>query len=173
MPQSSKKKLAIFFIHCKEHHLFKVKVQCSPKSKTIFWKYKATTKSNQRTKLVSATGFPVVVSLLFSHIINLMWLPMTKKEETKRNLLICQPVLKKFSKSQWYHRPQIIHEFLQRTLRFRESGKPQRLEEQLQMSNDCVNTAAVLYFCQKWLLQAMRCNIRCLSGYVTWWIHLE
>lgn len=148
--------LAFFFIHCEEHHLFKVEVQHSPKSKTVFCKYKAITKSKQRTKLVSATGFPVVVSLLFSHIINLMWLPMTKKEETKRNSLICQPVLKKFSKSRWYHRPQKIHELLQRTLRSSESGKPQRLEEQLQMSNDYVLTQQLCFtsarsdFCRPW-----------------------
>lgn len=64
----SQKLLAILFARCKKHHLFKV--QHSPKSKIVFCKYKIITKSMQRTKLVSATGFPVVVSLLFSHIIN-------------------------------------------------------------------------------------------------------
>lgn len=153
MPQLKKSQ---FFIYCKEHHLFQVKVQCSPKSKSVFCKYKVITKSKQRTNLVSATGFPVVVLLLFSHIINLMWLPTTKNEETKRNSLICQPALKKFSKSWWYHRPQIIREFRQRTLGFSESGKPQRLEEQLQMSNGSVLTQQLCLasarsdFCSPW-----------------------
>lgn len=171
MPQLGKKK-SQFFIHCKEHHLFKVKVQCSLKSKTLFCKYKVITKSKLRTKLVSATGFPVVVLLLISHIISLMWLPTTKNEETKRNSLICQPVLKKFSKSWWYHRPQIIHEFLQRALRFSESGKLQRLEEQLQMSNDYVLTQQLCLisarsdFCRPW---------GATSGafQLMWWIHLQ
>lgn len=67
---SSQELLAILFVHCKKYNLFKVKVQHSPKTKIVFCKYRIITKNKARTNLVSATGFPVVVSLLFSHIIN-------------------------------------------------------------------------------------------------------